>query len=245
MKHNLLASVLMYHALESPDRPCGLQDRGELVYVVDESRFRLHMALIEKSGAHVILPRDRVEGEISENENDYPSSSRRNDIILTFDDGHCSGYSLALSILSESSLRAVFFITTGWTGKDHYLTGEEIKKLHDSGMMIGSHGISHRFMTDLTDDELAAELTGSKKALESIIGEDVISFSAPGGRIDRRVTAAAVKAGYRWIFSSEPSGNVELTEGIPAGRFAVTGTSSDEWLSRIVSGNPPRCALVR
>ncbi|MCK4537874.1 MAG: polysaccharide deacetylase family protein [Candidatus Krumholzibacteria bacterium] len=233
MKHDQRASVLMYHALESPDISCGLQDRGELIYVIDESRFRLHMTLIEKSGARVILPGDSL------------SSSGRGDIILTFDDGHSSGYSVALPILSASGLNAVFFITTGWTGKDHYLTRDEIKKLYDSGMMIGSHGISHRFMTDLTDNELAAELTGSKKTLESIIGKDVTSFSAPGGRIDRRVIAAAVKAGYRWIFSSEPAGNLELTEGIPIGRFAVTAASGDEWLSRIVSGNPPRSALVK
>ncbi|MBU8921892.1 MAG: polysaccharide deacetylase family protein [Bacteroidales bacterium] len=233
MKHDSRASVLMYHALESPDMPCGLQESGELVYVVDESRFRLHMTLIEKSGARVTLPGDSL------------SSSTRGDVILTFDDGHRSGYSLALPILSESGLSAIFFITTDWTGKDHYLTREQIKQLHDSGMMIGSHGISHRFMTDLTDDELTAELTGSKESLESIIGEDVTSFSAPGGRIDRRVTMAALKAGYRWIFSSEPSGNIELTEGVPAGRFAVTATSSDEWVSRVISGNPPCSALVR
>lgn len=233
MKIHHPVSVLMYHALESPDLPCGLREKGELVYVVSRSTFLQHMTLIEKCGANVILPGDRL------------SSNGKIDIILTFDDGHRSGYSLALPILSESRLKAAFFITTGWTGKDHFLTPEEIKKLHDSGMMIGSHGISHRFMTDLTDDELAAELTGSKESLESIIGEKVTSFSAPGGRIDDRVGAAAVKAGYRWIFSSEPAGNIELIEKTPAGRFAVTTTSSDEWLSQIVSGIPPHSDLFR
>jgi peptidoglycan/xylan/chitin deacetylase (PgdA/CDA1 family) len=240
-------STLMYHALESADIPCGLKDKGELVYVIDQSTFRQHLTLIKKNGNRVILPgvRKRSDEEKPETGHDSLSLSDKTDIILTFDDGHRSGYSLARPILLKSGLGAIFFITAGWIGNDNYLTCEEIKELHDSGMMIGSHGVSHRFMTDLIDEELEAELTGSKKTLETIIGEEITSFSAPGGRIDDRVNAAVVKAGYRWIFSSEPEGNIELMEGVPSGRFAVTAASSDGWLTHVISGKVPRSDLIK
>jgi peptidoglycan/xylan/chitin deacetylase (PgdA/CDA1 family) len=152
---------------------------------------------------------------------------------------------MAFPALTEAGLKAAFFVTTGFIGTDNHMTEDMIRELSGAGMMIGSHAKTHRFLTDLSDDEVLSELESYKEVLERITGGPVDSFSAPGGRIDRRVEKLAREAGYRWIFSSEPVVNDTVMEGTAAGRFAVMRNRSPEWFARVISGSPPASAILR
>lgn len=224
----------MYHALEDGQDTAAMDRarRPDPVYTVSESSFRHHLELVAGSGLPVAVPGAETGGEGDR-------------IFITFDDGHESDRRIALPLLVERGMKAVFFITTGWTGSGGYMDAGMIRELAAAGMVVGSHGSSHAFLTGLGDEALADELSGSRKALEDITGARVDSLSAPGGRIDARVAGAAREAGYRWLFSSEPAVNGPLREGVPAGRFAVTGSRSPQWMRRVIGGSPPASELMR
>lgn len=216
--------ILMYHAVENPGSPSGYTEKGELIYVVSESDFREQIAMVADSGIDVGLPGEQAEGS---------------SLILTFDDGHLSNHSIVLPILRDTGIKAAFFVTSGFIGTENHMTEEMIRELDDAGMIVGSHAKTHRFLTDLSDEEAGLELSASKEVLERIVGHTVDCFSAPGGRIDGRIERLAREAGYRWIFTSEAMVNTDLSPAVSAGRFAIMRNSSPEWYSMVLTGSVP------
>ena len=82
-----------------------------------------------------------------------------------------------------------------------FLSWDEIKKLSNYGWEIGSHGATHRRLTECSDTDLAYEVFQSKTALEDKFGVAVRSFSYPYGRNDNRVNDGLNKAGYGYVVS--------------------------------------------
>jgi peptidoglycan/xylan/chitin deacetylase (PgdA/CDA1 family) len=66
----------------------------------------------------------------------------------------------------------------------------------DRGVAIGSHGVSHAHLTNLSGDELRRELSESKEEIEDRLGKPCDDFAYPYGEHDARVRAAARTAGY-------------------------------------------------
>ena len=88
------------------------------------------------------------------------------------------------------------------------MTWEQIRALHNAGIEIGSHTVSHPFLVQLTDDELLAELRDSKLRIEQETGHRVSSLSYPTGGMeyfDERSTRLAAELGYEFAVSYEHS----------------------------------------
>ena len=131
---------------------------------------------------------------------------------LTFDDGHISNLRLALPILQAFNLKARFFITVGWTGKERgYLGWADLKALQDSGQEIGAHGWSHTFLTECNDRELRQEVLVPRMMLQEKLGIEITTMSLPGGRYNRRVLAACREAGYSRVYTSLPEAEKPLS----------------------------------
>ncbi len=64
-------------------------------------------------------------------------------------------------------------------------------------MQFGSHSLTHRLLTDLSDKELEREVGDSKRKLEDLLGTEVFCIAYPWGGVDGRVRAAAARAGYK------------------------------------------------
>jgi peptidoglycan/xylan/chitin deacetylase (PgdA/CDA1 family) len=76
---------------------------------------------------------------------------------------------------------------------------EQLREMRDAGFEIGSHGVSHRMLSKLSQPELQDELTESKAALEKELGVEANLMAYPVGSeraFDERVIAATVAAGY-------------------------------------------------
>lgn len=81
-----------------------------------------------------------------------------------------------------------------------YLRGDELEQAERLGASIGSHAASHARLAVLAPDHLAAELGGSRSALEAAVGHAVDTVAYPYGdpsSVGERVIAAARAAGYR------------------------------------------------
>ena len=95
-----------------------------------------------------------------------------------------------------------------WPGIDHWVGGphehelrcmgwDELRGLADHGWEVGSHTRSHPRLPELDDPALDGELAGSRADCESGLGRECKSLAYPYGAVDRRVVAAAERAGYR------------------------------------------------
>ncbi len=119
-------------------------------------------------------------------------------VIISFDDGWESEYKSAFPVLKKYGFRATFFVFTNAIGKKHYMSLEELKTIRDAGMWIGSHSLSHPFLTKIKDAAaLRRQIFESKRILEEKLGVPVTAFAYPFGQYDKEIVSLVREAGYR------------------------------------------------
>ncbi len=143
-------------------------------------------------------------------------------VAITVDDG-CETDLLAIApVLKESGYGATFYLTTGWVGKPGYMSPAQLRELDGLGFEIGSHSMTHPYLSDLDAAGLQHEIADSKAMLEDILGKRVDHFSCPGGRFDVRAIRVAKSAGYRSMANSRPRANSPSSDPFTLGRVAIT-----------------------
>lgn len=90
---------------------------------------------------------------------------------------------------------------------DGFMNVEEMKDLVARGHEIGSHSHSHALLPQCTEEELLAEIAGSKLKLESVLDSPVTTFCYPNGSIDPRSVGHVRKAGYRAAVTTQWGSN--------------------------------------
>jgi len=83
--------------------------------------------------------------------------------------------------------------------KERCMSWEEIRRMTDAGMEIGSHSLSHRSLAKIPFEDAAQELKKSKEIIEQNINRQCRHFSFPyGGKQDcnQRLVNYAKEAGY-------------------------------------------------
>ena len=160
-------------------------------------------------------------------------------VVLTFDDGHASHFDLVAPLLVRYRFAGTFFVTTGYIGKPGYLTWEQLRKLVFLGMEIGSHGASHRPLTELPAGEVLEELTSSKDLLSQRLGVPIKALAAPGGSWNRTVADASKTAGYEAVWVSDIGTNGKETNPLALRRVVVRQPFSAERIVAMVEGWQP------
>jgi peptidoglycan/xylan/chitin deacetylase (PgdA/CDA1 family) len=157
---------------------------------------------------------------------------------ITFDDGHVSQFENAVPVLEAMSAKATFFVTAGWMGsRAGYMSWEQLSELCEMGHEVQAHGWSHILLTQCSPQALDEELKRSKCELENHLGKKVDALSAPGGRWNRQVLEACVKAGYTRIFTSDPWVVQENRSGLEVlGRWMVTNTLDEHGIENMLEG---------
>jgi peptidoglycan/xylan/chitin deacetylase (PgdA/CDA1 family) len=126
--------------------------------------------------------------------------------VITFDDGYVDNLA-ACAELQKRGMRASWFIVSGSIGGEpawpsdgrpvgRLLNAGELRAMRAAGMEIGSHTVNHVRLTETGDAHLQQELSGSRAALEDVLGAAVTSFAYPYGASDERCADAVKQAGY-------------------------------------------------
>ncbi|MGH2996578.1 MAG: polysaccharide deacetylase family protein [Gaiellaceae bacterium] len=188
--------VLAYHGVDTVD-----DDADPRRLVVSPRHLEEQVRLLLRMRFRVVTAGELADGR------------RGRVAVLTFDDGWLNWLTVALPLLQRLGVRATFFVCPGWLGGQHpglggpagRLLGEDgVRALHEAGMEIGSHSLSHPDLRRLDDDALRAELEDSKSAIERLTGSDCRTFAYPYGFWDDRVASAAGEAGYALAFGWLP-----------------------------------------
>ncbi|MEW6165075.1 MAG: polysaccharide deacetylase family protein [Pseudomonadota bacterium] len=155
---------------------------------------------------------------------------RGNRYLLTFDDGNVSDYEIVLPILTRMDCIATFFIVVEKIGTPHHLSWPQVRELHDAGMTIGSHSLSHPDMRKLDPSGQRRELLDSRLRIEHELGVAVTSFSFPFGKFNDNLIRLARDAGYSVICTSRHGVASFMTSPLP--RNSINGSMSWSVVSR-------------
>ncbi len=213
--------ILMYHEV-GPHRPGSRLNRWRVL----PEDFARQLDVLARRGIRGVALRDLLERPVS-------SDARA---VLTFDDAYAGVLSRALPLLAAHGFGATVFVVSGklggvndWDGEtpgDALLDADGVRALAAAGVEIGSHGATHRALPELSDADLAAEVEGSKAALEAVTGAPVVSFCYPYGAFDERSVEAVRTAGYRAATVIRGGIPPDLADPFRLKRVAVRGTNT-------------------
>lgn len=235
---------LMYHRFVTDDeyRRCRGADR---IYSLPLARFEQQLDYLRRNGYRSVSLAEAV--AFAERRATLPERS----VLITIDDGARSVLTRALPRLREHGFCATLFVTTDPTAyvfdasepEQRRLTDDELRALDPDVIDVQAHGVTHRPLTSLGDDELRRELVDSRAALEHILGRPVRYMAVPGGWYDGRVRRLAREAGYEGVCVSDVGAIRPGTDVMRLRRINVAGYNDlDEFIARI---QPASLARIR
>lgn len=205
--------ALLYHEVIDEFTESGFQNKDNLAYMHKTEVFREHVDLV----------REKMENNSSIS------------YQFTFDDGGISNLKSA-QILEEKGLKGIYFITTNRIGTPGFLAEKDILKLRNSGHIIGSHSHTHPMIfRSLSYEKMLEEWKVSKGILETILGEEILYASVPGGDSDKKTYESAVESGLKFIYDSEPILKKRFVQTAEiTGRFSVKAQTNNQDLENIL-----------
>jgi peptidoglycan/xylan/chitin deacetylase (PgdA/CDA1 family) len=145
------------------------------------------------------------------------------DVVVTFDDGYLDNLTNAIPVLRAFHIPATIFITTKFCDQEMHhprykqskerlhLTWEEVRALSTESLItIGSHTITHPFLSRMSNSDVQREIVDSKRIIEDKIGAVIQYFCYPSGDFTLREQKHAQQAGYKAAVSVAPGVNRNL-----------------------------------
>lgn len=138
---------------------------------------------------------------------------------ITFDDGYADNERFALPLLLKHRIPFTYFVCTDpvmhcrpfphdeAAGRPLAVnTLDEIRRLADAGVEIGTHTRTHANLGNgISNSDLLSEIAGSKEELERALGRTIRYFAFPYGQHENLSAAAyrvAIEAGYAGVCSA-------------------------------------------
>jgi peptidoglycan/xylan/chitin deacetylase (PgdA/CDA1 family) len=143
------------------------------------------------------------------------AGNAKKQIRLTFDDGSASVFRHGTAPLAAHGFRAIQFLVADRLGSPNdweVRQGEALEPLMDeaqvrewlaAGHEIGSHTLTHPWLTRVTRELAKEEITASKKKLEDRFGVPVRHFCYPYGDWNAAVRDLVISAGYKSACTTE------------------------------------------
>lgn len=224
--------VLTYHRFDATRRD---------PFAVTPAQFRRQMAYLAASGAAANLAQVMAAAR-------GDAAGTAGGALVTIDDGVASVYREALPVLREYRIPAVMFITPSLIGAgrggrakaadwpEPFMTWDEVGRLAEAGLSIGSHAWTHRSLGGRLTAEVEDEACRSRAELERRLGRPVSAFAYPfGTRADFNAEIAAVlkRCGYTVAFTSQHGPVVAGQDPLQLPRVKVEG-GEGLWLFRLL-----------
>ena len=222
---NAHGRILMYHRVE--------EVKGDRLAVSPE-QFRRQMEWLRRREIRVVDLDTLVESLQHPN----PAKGVRQ-AAIKFDDGYEDNHRFAWPILRSFGFTATLFAPAALIGTDSPIPAErpgaaparlmswdQLKELVREGLVVGSHGMTHRRLTRLSLAQVKGEVVESKQVLEEKLGRPVDWFCYPGGAFTIDVVRLTQWAGYQGALSVRPGANTAQTHRFMLRRTEISGTDT-------------------
>src|SRR5262245_54525071 len=94
-------------------------------------------------------------------------------LTISVDDGHPTDL-IAAELLGKFGLKATFYMPVRNPERE-VMSANQIREI-GKNFEVGSHGLNHRSLNRLSDEEASSEINRGKKWLENVIGKNIIAF---------------------------------------------------------------------
>lgn len=195
--------IIVYHSVD---------ESGSCISI-KQSLFKRQMELIKESGYRTITVRELVDFLL--NGEKTPDKA----VVLTFDDGFESNYSIAFPILKELGFTATIFLTTdyinktcAWDKEDNIpdlplLSWEMIEEMSKAGIDFQSHTATHPHLQLLSYDKIRDELSRSRKIIEDKLNKKCDILCYPYAEFDNKVIRILQEEKFTAAFAGQPEHN--------------------------------------
>lgn len=199
--------ILMYHEMIHWDA----DEIGN--WSTTTNKFRQDLQWLKDNGYTTYLPCELAAG--------VPLAERA--VMITFDDGYASNYTLAYPLLKEFGMKASICLIGDCIGQsDEYLTWDMCREMADSGLIeFGSHtyGLHESGIRRLSgesrasyEQRLSADIERSVDELRRELGRDVVFFAYPHGRTEPWANAILEK--YFCVSVTTNGGVANISKGL-------------------------------
>ena len=201
--------ILMYHQVADTGSPSRARWRVPL------ERFKAQLAYLREAGFYSV----RLD--------EWRSAAARRQalpgraVMITFDDGYLDFAAHAWPLLQQYGFSAVLFVVSERVGRsndwdraeaagDRLMDWDQLRRLRDEGLEIGSHSATHPWLRSLPVAEIVREAATSKATIQRELKQSVISFAYPFGDHDVAIQHLVGACGYEQGFHCYPSGRSPL-----------------------------------
>ena len=127
-----------------------------------------------------------------------PTPLKEGMVSIDIDDGNQAAFFLATNTLWVKGFKATFYITTKWLGYYGTVGLGDLLEMQRLGHEVGSHSLTHPYLTTLSTEQQEREINQSGAYLRSLGISSVKAFSYPFGDYDEagKVKRLAREAGY-------------------------------------------------
>ena len=158
------------------------------------------------------------------------------EIIINFDDGLESIYTVAFPIMQQYGIKGTVYVVTDWIGEPGYLTLQQLTALHNAGWTIANHSYRHYWLPELSNTVITNEIQTAINWLNNNGFQDgAYHFAYPYGEYDSNILQIASQLGIKTARTIE-EGNINPTNidylELPSNGF-TRYTTTNEWKSWI------------
>jgi peptidoglycan/xylan/chitin deacetylase (PgdA/CDA1 family) len=216
--------ILLYHRLvRRKDIVEGVVPDAEPVYVSYDDVFAEQMQYLHDAGYTTLTFDDYL--AIREKRRPMPHKP----VLLTFDDGYLSSYTIAWPILRRLGLCGTDFVpplpneeTREYVrGMDDFLSAAQMQELERGGIRIESHTLTHCVLAQLDQAAAQYELKESRRLLEEITGRPIRHLAVPRAGYSRNVRRLAIEAGYQTVCCNNKGTATGLSDRFALPRIVI------------------------
>ena len=211
--------ILTYHNLGKPPKGAKLK-----TLFVGREQLKRQVKLLKFMGFNFLSL-----GDLLLNKN------TKKGVLLTFDDAYLDFWENALPTFMELKVRSVIFVPVALVGsynqwdydririKKPIMNWEHIKELHSLGFEIGSHSLTHPYLSKIDPQKAWEEIYTSKVILEDKLGTEIKAFCYPYGDYSQQVRDMVQRAGYSIAFTTRHGSFEESENFFEVRRITIFG----------------------
>jgi peptidoglycan/xylan/chitin deacetylase (PgdA/CDA1 family) len=160
-----------------------------------------------------------------------PRAGRK--VVITFDDGYVNVLRHAVEPLAKARFIAVQFLVANLLGRcnewdvplgespEPMMDAAQVREWLAAGHDIGSHTLTHPYLTQISETAAREEISASRKKLEDLFGRPVRHFCYPYGDWNPAVRDLVIAAGYQTACTTEAGINTAADSPWALRRFTA------------------------
>jgi len=206
--------VLMYHKLTTNPKKVN-------PLVILKSTFSAQMRYLKTHG-YSAISLDQLLNYVSKG-----SPLPKKPVVLTFDDGYVSNYTIAYPIMkANNQVATVFMIASDIDSYYDSLTSKDLRIMDANNFRVENHTYKHENLGKLSYASQLATIIKAKQKLQKVLGRQEVYLAYPDGGYNSNTKKACQAAGVKMGLSTNNGLPTRKSDLFTIGRIYVNATES-------------------